>query len=115
MKETLFLSVKTLLLYLVALAAIIGCFWVVRANFVSMDGFFAPKEEQIRRKTFEESNSYNKGFWQELRSMQMEYIKADPKQKQALASIILHRAAGYDENKLPQDLRDFLAELRRAQ
>jgi hypothetical protein len=49
---------------------------------------------------------------QELENMQFEYIKAKPEQKAALASIILHRAADYDVERLPLDLRSFIEKLR---
>lgn len=44
--------------------------------------------------------------------MQFEYVKATPSQKEALATIILHRAADYDVDKLPADLRSFIQSLR---
>ena len=50
----------------------------------------------MRRETFEESKAYNAGMIQELQNMQFEYVKAAPEQKDALASIILHRVADYD-------------------
>lgn len=49
---------------------------------------------------------------QELQNMQFEYVKATPSQKEALATIILHRAADYDVDKLPADLRSFIQSLR---
>ena len=47
--------------------------------------------------------------------MQFEYVQADSGGKAALAGIILHRAADFDETKLPPDLRDFVDGLRRKQ
>jgi hypothetical protein len=44
--------------------------------------------------------------------MMFEYIKAKPEHKDALASIVLHRTADYDLEKLPDDLRDFIKKLK---
>jgi len=73
---------------------------------------FAPKYEQARRETFEQSKAYNDGMAQELRAMQMDYIKADEPHKKALKSVILHRISGYPEDHLPSDLQAFVNELK---
>jgi hypothetical protein len=49
---------------------------------------------------------------QEIQNMQFEYIKAAPEQKDALASIILHRTADFDLDKLPEDTKMFIQQLR---
>lgn len=87
--------------------------WAVQGNDFFMAKVFMPKYEQVRRETFEQSKAYNQGMVQELQNMQFEYIKADDAHKAALASIILHRVADYDENKLPTDLYGFIRQLRR--
>ena len=91
----------------------LGLSWVVQGNRWFMYDFFAPKYEDTRRKTFEESKAYNEGMVQELQNMQFEYIKANDEQKKALASIILHRAADYDPDKLPPDLKEFIDKLKK--
>lgn len=73
--------------------------------------FFAPKFEQVRRNTFEQSKAYNQGMQQELRAMRFEYLRASDDQKAALASVIRHRFADYDHNNLPQDLSQFMQEI----
>ena len=97
----------------IVLAMCIGIAWVVESNNLSMTRFFAPQYAQVERQTFEQSRSFNQGMIQELQNMQFEYVKADAAHKKALASIILHRAADYDETKLPADLRAFLHDLKR--
>lgn len=94
---------------------IFGLSWIVQGNEFFLAKVFAPKEEQLRRETFEESKAYNQGAIQELQNMQFEYVKADKDQKKALAAIILHRAADFKEEKMPSDLRDFIASLRHSQ
>ena len=49
---------------------------------------------------------------QELQNMQFEYIRADEEGQLALAEIILHRSADFPEDKLPYNLRTFIAKLR---
>lgn len=56
--------------------------------------------------------AYNDGMAKELDSMRFEYIQAAPEHKAALASVILHRVAGYDVELLPSELRAFINDLR---
>lgn len=86
--------------------------WAIRANFWAQDKVFLPQEEAVRRETFEQSKAYNQGAIQELQNMQFEYVKSDDNAKKALAPIILHRAADFDVNKLPDDLRHFINSLK---
>lgn len=101
--------------FLGGLLGITAIMWVVMGNDFFLYKMFAPKMEQIRRETFEQSKAYNQGMVQELENMQFQYVQAQPEQQKALAPIILHRAADYDINKLPVNLRNFVEDLRRAQ
>lgn len=99
----------------IGFAVLLGLFalgWITQGNNFFMLKVFAPKYEQVRRETFEQSKAYNQGMIQELQNMQFEYVKADKDSKTALASIILHRASDYDVDKMPSDLRSFIAELK---
>jgi predicted restriction endonuclease len=102
-----------LLLIVLAIAAALGLTWLVQGNDFFLYKTFAPKYEDVRRETFEHSKAFNQGMIQELQNMQFEYIKADEKHQDALASIILHRVADYDIEKLPADLKKFVEELKR--
>ena len=95
--------------------SLLGLTWVFTGNDFFLYRFFAPKEEAVRRQVFEQSKAYNQGMVQELQNMEFEYVKSGPNEKAALASIILHRAADYDEDKLPPDLRAFIDGLRHNQ
>lgn len=97
---------------LAAFVFVFGLVWLVQGNDFFLYSVFAPKYEAVRRETFEQSKAYRQGMVQELQNMQFEYIKATPSQQDALASIILHRAADVDENILPSDLREFIRGLR---
>ena len=102
--------------YLVLTLLVIFCLsWAVMGNSFFLYKAFAPAMEDTRRDVFENTKSYNQGMIQELQNMQFEYIKAKPEHKDALASIILHRAADYDEKQLPSDLRGFIEKLRRGE
>lgn len=106
---------KVVLYVFLALVAVLGITWLAQGNDFFLYKAFAPKYEQVRRETFEQSKAYNQGMIQELQNMQFEYEKASPEHKQALASIILHRAADYDTSKMPRDLADFIDKLKREQ
>lgn len=90
----------------------LGIGWIAQGNDFFLYKTFAPKYEQVRRETFEQSKAYNQGVIQELQSMEFDYIRANKDQKLALRSIILHRSADYDMSKLPPDLANFINELR---
>lgn len=100
-------------LAVLAIVLIFGLTWVVQGNDFFLYQVFAPKYEGVRRQTFEQTKSYNQGMVQELQNMQFQYVQANDEQKQALASVILHRAADYDESKMPPDLRTFVQQLKR--
>lgn len=95
------------------LVLILGLSWIIQGNDFFLTKVFSPKYEQVRRETFEQSKAYNQGMIQELQNMQFQYYEQTaPEQKAALASIILRRAADYDESKLPPDLATFIRKLR---
>lgn len=94
------------------MCGLLGIVWVIQGNNFFLYKEFSPRYEQARRETFEQSKAYNQGQIQELQNMQFEYIKAKPEQQAALASIILHRAADYDEERLPKDLALFIRQLK---
>jgi len=95
------------------LTLLLGLIWIFQGNDFFMYKFFGLKYENTRREIFEQSKAYNQGVIQELQNMQFEYVKADEAHKNALASIILHRSADYDVDRLPADLRAFINELKR--
>lgn len=101
--------------FLAAFVVILAVSWVAQGNDWFMYKVFAPKYEQVRRETFEQTKSYRQGMVQELQNMQFEYVKANEEQKAALADLILHRAADFDldDNRVPSELRSFVNQLRR--
>jgi hypothetical protein len=85
--------------------------WGLTAHDLIFTSFFAPKYENVRRKTFEQSKSFRTGAIQELQNMQFEYIKASPEHKVALADIIRHRAVEVPADAMPTDLQSFISNL----
>lgn len=85
--------------------------WGLAYHDLIFTSFFAPKYENVRRKTFEQSKSFQTGAVQELQNMQFEYIKASPELKVALADIIRHRAAEVPADAMPTDLQSFISNL----
>lgn len=89
-----------------------GIGWLSAGNDFLMFRFFAPRQEAVRRETFEQSKAFNQGMVQELDAMFQEYAKAGPDQKAALRSIVLHRVADYPVDQLPDYLRAWVSSLR---
>jgi len=85
--------------------------WGIVYHDLIFTSFFAPKFENVRRNTFEQSKSFRTGAVQELQNMQFEYIKASPEHKKALADIIRHRATEVPEDAMPTDLQSFISNL----
>jgi hypothetical protein len=99
---------------LLVVFGILGLTWLLQGNDFFLFKVFAPKYEQVRRDTFEKSRAFNQGMVQELDNMRFEYVKANPAERDALASIILHRASGYDlhDPSVSPELRTFIEKLR---
>ena len=86
--------------------------WGIAYHDLIFTSFFAPKFENVRRNTFEQSKSFRTGAVTELQNMQFEYIKSAPEHKLALKDIIIHRATEVPENAMPLDLYNFIQGLK---
>ena len=86
--------------------------WAAQGNSWFMFKVFAPKYEQVRRDTFEQSKAYRQGMVQEVQNMQFAYEQASPEHKTALRSIILHRVADFPQDALTPDLKTFIEGLK---
>lgn len=73
---------------------------------------FGTEIESAKTDIYRENKSYVEGTVRDLREMQVEYAKADDSHKEALGSLILHRANELDWDRLPIDVREFLNELK---
>lgn len=91
----------------VALSLAFGLQWLG----IEWRGFLGPKAENVERKIFKETRSFNEGMMQQLSRYRMEYIRAkDEKERDAIKSTVRHMYADYDASKLPPQLRSFYQE-----
>lgn len=98
-----------------AIVLILALSWIATGNNFFLYKVFAPAQEQVRREVFEQTKSYNQGMVQQIRGYMASYAQADSSQKDALASVIIHETADYDESKLPADCQAFIIKLREKQ
>jgi hypothetical protein len=96
-----------------ALIGLLGITWIAQGDHFFLYQVFAPKYEQVRRNTFEQSRAFNEGMAQELSGMWRDYNHAtNDGEKAAIRSLVQHRAAGYDIDNIenPQ-LRGFVRQM----
>lgn len=74
--------------------------------------FFAPKHEAVRREVFKQTRSYNESKTQDLARFRLQYMRGSAEDKAALAATIRTMFADYDRNLLPNELSDFLYQIR---
>lgn len=91
---------------------ILGLTWVVQGNEFFLLTVFGPKMENARYHALKESQPYRDGLVKELYRLQTEYVQANDSHRNALAGVILGTIGDGDEEKLPADLKLFLADLR---
>jgi hypothetical protein len=73
---------------------------------------YAPKFQDVKRKTFEKTKSYKEGKKQELIKYLFEYKKStDAQEKEALKFVIRNQFADYDYSNLPYNLQIELKEI----
>jgi hypothetical protein len=87
--------------------------WIVQGNDFFMFKVFAPKYEEVRRETYEQSTAYIQGTIQELERLQVEYETApNTSNKETIANMIIKRASGFPEDRMPERLKIFINKLR---
>ena len=70
--------------------------------------FFGPKKENIRRKVFEETQSYVEGKRQDAIRYYKEYMKADESEQATILELVSMSFANFDETKLNPKLKAFV-------
>ncbi len=73
--------------------------------------FWAPKQENVRRQVFENTQSYVQGKTEYLAKLRFEYQQAEGDHKSALRTLIISEASTVDNSNLPQDLQSFIRSL----
>lgn len=100
----------------IALIGILALSWVSTGNDFFLYKFFAPKQENVRRQVFENTQSYVQGKADYISQLRLEYESADPKSESvhraALRNMILTQALTVDNDKLPADEQRFISDLR---
>ena len=75
--------------------------------------FWAPKQENVRRQVFENTQSYVQGKIEYLTRLEYQYKTAEtPDSKGALKSLIISEASNIDNDKLPPELQSFIRGLK---
>lgn len=72
---------------------------------------FGTAYESARTDIYRNNKSYIEGTIRDLRDLRREYVTAEDGHKDAIRTLILHRAGELDWDRLPSDLREFLNEL----
>ncbi len=87
--------------------------WIIQGNNFFMYRVFGIQYENTRREIFEQSRAFNEGMAQELQRMWIDYQHTtNPDEKAAIRSLVTHRVAGYDINRIenPQ-LQSFVRQM----
>ena len=96
---------------LLVIAAVVGIGFGTTWLGLSIYRTFGTEYESVRTDVYRENKSHVEGTIRDLREMRVEYLSADEDHRDALRSLILHRASELDWDRLPSDLRGFLKEL----
>lgn len=101
---------------LIAIASLIGVMtlgWIFQGNDFFMYKFFAPRYEQSRRETYEQTKSYRQGSVQRLNTLCTQASSADENHKPMLNDVISHEFAEWNIEDVPGYLRSCLVEARK--
>ena len=76
--------------------------------------FWAPKQENVRRQVFENTQSFVQGKVEYLSKLRFQYQEAEPgsTHRTALRMLIISEASTIDNEKLPLDLQAFVGGLK---
>lgn len=104
---------RIILYFLLAIAMLITVDFLGNSYGLISYGFFAPKQENIRRKVFEKTQSYVDGKIQDLSSykLQLDTTK-DPVKQGAIKAVIRTQFSNFDINDCPDELKSFLQSVR---
>lgn len=103
---------KNALQTVAAAAAVLGLGWALAFHQVIFESVFGPKITEVRRKTFQESDSMVRGTNKELAQLKVQYLKEkDPATREALAALILETAKNIQKGSIEPEMRPFLDSL----
>jgi len=103
---------KDFFAFLIAIALVCAAFTGIMFGTYYTYQYFAPKYEQVRRETFEESQAYYDGMVRELHEARLNYAGANDAQKHAIRAMIRHDFAGFrNRRKLDTEDHSFLIDM----
>ncbi len=88
-----------------AIAVILALSWLFQGNDWFMYKVFAPKYEQVRRETYEQTKSYKQGSVQRLDSLCTQVADADQGHKPMINDVINHEFVEWNTEDVPMHLR----------
>lgn len=97
---------------LAAFAVLVGIGWLAQGNNFFMYKFFAPKYEQVRRETYEQTKSYRQGSVQRLNTLCLQVSQADEGHKGMIYDVISQEFAEWSTNDVPSHLQQCLHQAR---
>lgn len=105
---------KAILYSVLGVVGVLGIVFLMGLYGLGMDSFFRPKYENIKRKTFENTQSYVHGNTKRLSKLFKEYQDTDSlDEKEIIEDTIRHEFAEFDATKLNSSkLRRFLEKSR---
>ena len=89
-----------------------GLSWIIQGNDWFMYKFWAPKYEQVRRETYEQTKSYRQGSVQRLGTLCTQVAAADEAHKGMLNQVIAHEFVEWNSADIPAHLQACLASAR---
>ena len=96
---------------LIAVAIFFGCLgldWIVMGNQFFMYKFFAPKQEEVARKVYEQTKQYRQGNIRRLNELCVQVSSADEGHIPMLNDVISHEFAEWDLKDVPDYLKSCL-------
>lgn len=78
--------------FVLTVAIIVGIAFGAPALKLQVMRMYGTELESVRTDIYRENKSYVEGTVRDLRELQVDYMKANDSQKEAIASLILHRA-----------------------
>lgn len=69
-------------------------------------------KQDAQREVFENTQSYVEGKRQEAIKIRLEYMRADSADQEAIRMVIIQSFANFDEEKLPDELRNFIHDMK---
>lgn len=114
LKDAMF-TLGLLALVVVCFVAAILLGWFSSFSDLAKSAYFSPRQEQVRRATFEQSQAYVEGQRRDIDNLRLEWIDATPAKRAAIRSIALMRIAALPYDMLTPSIVGFRNELQQGE